>query len=190
MTDQAEVLEGHDVVRISPASYGIVKITRAGVPQYLLQRNKHRGTFNFISGHVENEIDEGYFARAMDREQVEELEAAGFSASEMAYVALPKPLLQVDRGSDRYPGQTRYIFKLYQLFFSGNADEVFERATRDPENVWFSVEELRSGRSSSGCEVSNFPVSQLLELLGDGLDELPESCPVPENAVRCRPLTS
>ena len=135
---QNEAEGTQQVVRVSPASYGIVKVTLSGTAHYLLQLNKHRGVYNFISGHVEADEDEGYFDRAMDREQVEELEGAGFTHSDMAYRVLPSPLVEIDRSSDRYPGLTRYLFKLYQLCFSLSAEELYARAKEDPENAWFT----------------------------------------------------
>jgi hypothetical protein len=174
-----------EVVRVSAASYGIVRVTVAGTPLYLLQRNRARGAFNFLAGHVEHALDKGYFLRGMAREAIEELEAAGFGGEEIGVQALPVDLLEWDRNSTRYPGRTRYLFKIFQLFLAGDAGEVHARALRDPENAWFTLAELRAGRSASGHEVaSDFPVTQVLDLLGDELlARLPESCPLPSDAV-------
>jgi len=173
-----------EIVRVSAASYAVVKLTFDGIARYLLQRNRKRGTYNLVAGHVEQSLDEGYFERCMVREIQEEL---GLESSGVAFQHgldfIVRPLmaqvLEDCRPSTAYPGLTKYVFKLFQLFFVQPPSRYSHLWAPETLNGWFTEEELLAGTDGAGRKVTEFPVRLIIHSLPGGLAALPESYPPP-----------
>lgn len=165
-----------DVVRVSTSAFGIAKLVVDGTPRYLVQWNSKWKAFNLIAGHVEHELDQGFFDRGMLREAREELPT--LPAERIHVRALPVDLIETTRRSAGYDGLTRYVLRVFQLVFDLDRAEVLSRTSERPENAWITEEELRCGRTADGRDVTRFPIAEILHALPAGaLCGLDESVP-------------
>lgn len=160
-----------DVVRVSTSAFGIAKLVIDGTPRYLVQWNAKWKAFNLIAGHVEHELDQGFFDRGMLREAREELPT--LPAERIQVRALPVDLIETTRRSAGYDGLTRYVLRVFQLVIDLDRAEILARTSERPENAWVTEEELRCGRTADGREVTRFPIAEILDALA--LRELRES---------------
>jgi len=183
MKESESPASGDEIVRISAASYLVVKLTFNGIARYLLQYNHKWGTYNLIAGHVEQSIDSGYFERCMIREIQEELgiERGGdfHHGSDFIVRPLSRQVLEDCRPSTAYIGLTKYIFKLFQLFFLQPPSRYEHLWGPGTFNEWFSEDALLAGEDGTGRKVTSFPVPMIIRSLSGGLSLLPESYPSP-----------
>lgn len=166
--------------RHSHASYAIIKARFSSADRYLMQFNKHWKTFNFISGHYEEDLDQGDFKKTIIREIEEELPTLKHGVDFEVRSILDFPLEEVSF-SERFRQWTAYKFMVYQMFFLKPLTTYQYLWQESLTNRWFTLEEIEQGMSNDGEKIAYFPVKLIISEIPGGLESLSYSTKSPKH---------
>jgi hypothetical protein len=162
-------------LRISKASYGIIKHKFEKEDLYLLRMNTGWGSlFNFISGHIETK-DEGDYQKTMIREVEEELYPIKYQKHFFVRLICEEPFQEVSYSLNAKI-DTKYTFYIFQIFFFVPIPEIsFLWVNEESPNRWFTEVELKMGENRNNEQISSFPVPQIIKFIPGGLISLQDS---------------
>lgn len=143
-------------MRESVAALALIQTDLDGRPQWLAQWNARSGRFHFLGGH--KRADES-FRDCLRRELSEEL---GLTDADYTLGDAPRQSLDYVAWSESAQQPTQYRMAVFDVRLN---EQTRRRIDADPQNVWLSDDEIRSGQTRTGQPVSE-SMSRILGLLG------------------------